>query len=433
MKMQKYTAPDMRTALRKVRAAHGPDALILFTRRAAGVVELTVATDAEAAAGVGSLTALPRAVGAEQGMASPRPVPPVRSIPALAEGRPDAALPVEARAVAATASDVVAEGAPVAGPLVASPAVGRHDGIDGELKALRRLLETQLAALAWNDLTRRSPVTAELLRDFAALGLDRTFAQDLMAAVTPSDDLTAARREAQQVLLGRLPITADRWSEQGGVLAVVGPAGAGKTQAVAAIAARWVLRHGPSGAALVSAGDPRFGAFDQLARMGRLLGVPTYQLDSAAELPALLSRLRDQRLVLVDTGAPPAGAASAEAAAAAVTALRTVAEVAVTLPATSQAAALKRTAARYAALGATAAIATRLDEAESLGGLLSALSGAALPLAYTLHGTRLPDDLRPARAEDLLEQASALVARHGTVADEDLLISRFEGRVHATL
>jgi flagellar biosynthesis protein FlhF len=65
MKMQKYTAPDMRTALRKVRTDHGPDALILFTRRAAGVVELTVATDPEAAARVGALTPARQVVGGE--------------------------------------------------------------------------------------------------------------------------------------------------------------------------------------------------------------------------------------------------------------------------------------------------------------------------------------------------------------------------------
>ena len=78
----------------------------------------------------------------------------------------------------------------------------------------------------------------------------------------------------------------------------------------------------------------------------------------------------------------------------------------------------------------TACIATRLDEAASLGGLLSAVISAALPLVYVTDGTRLPDDLRPARSDELVALAVALQERHGNAADEDLLVSRLEGRLH---
>jgi flagellar biosynthesis protein FlhF len=219
--------------------------------------------------------------------------------------------------------------------------------------------------------------------------------------------------------------------EEGGVVSIVGGAGSGRTNALAAIAARWVLRHGPVGAVLVSAGDARFGAFDQLARLGRMLGVPTYQVDDVRELPQLLGRLRDSRLVLVDTAAlrsredDPAGEAQTVAI------LKSIGTVAAALPATVQASALRRMASRYAALGATSCIVTRLDEAASLGGLLSAVIVAGLSLAYVTDGTRLPDDLRPARADDLVALAAALVERHGVAADEDLLSRRLEGRLHA--
>jgi flagellar biosynthesis protein FlhF len=300
--------------------------------------------------------------------------------------------------------------------------------IDGELKALRRLLETQLAALAWNDLTRRSPVTAELVREFAALGIERDLAADVVATAPQSEDLAVARRHAHAALRDRIGVVEDRWTEQGGTLAIVGPAGSGKTSALAAIAARWVLRHGPAGAALVSAGDSRFGAFEHLARLGRLLGVPTYQVDDLDGVPELLARLGGQRLVLVDT--PAVRIDDTEAAARSMAALREVCTLAVTLPATMQATALRLTAARHARIGATVAIATRLDEAASLGGLLSASIGAGLPFAYVTDGTRLPDDLRPARAEDLVGLAVSLVERNGTAADEELLVCRAEGRAH---
>lgn len=410
MKMQQYTAPDMRTALRKVRAEHGPDALILWTRRTAGVVELTVATDPEAMANAEILTQARRAVGADTVAMSTR-----------SASRPVVVPPVVVPPV----------GIP---PVVVPPVVAGSPAIDSELKSLRHLLETQLAALAWNDLTRRAPVKAALMREFASLGLDRELGAALLEGVTSDDELERARQQGLSALCDRLKTIEDRWTTQGGVLSLIGSPGSGKSSAMAGIAARWVLRNGPNGAVLVSAGDPRFGAFEQLARLGRLLGIPTYQVEEIEALPALLARLGEQRLVLVDTGA--VGLRSDDRSddrgleERNLNILRKVGPIAAILPATLQATAARQLALRYARAGVTACIATRLDEAASLGGLLSAVITAGLPLAYVTDGTRLPDDLRPARSDELIALAVALQERNGNTADEDLLISRLEGRVH---
>ena len=396
MKMQKYTAPDMRSALRKVRSEHGPDALILWTRRTAGVVELTVATDPEAVANAEILTQAARAAGAD-----------TVAIPVRSVSRP-VAVP----------------------PAIIPPAVAGSAAIDSELKSLRHLLETQLAALAWNDLTRRAPVKAALMREFASLGLDRELGASLLESVTSDDELDRARQQALAAFSGRLLTIDDRWTTRGGVLSLVGSPGSGKSSAVAGIAARWVLRNGPNGAVLVSAGDPRFGAFEQLARLGRLLGIPTYQVEEIEALPALLTRLGEQRLVLVDTGATGSRSDDPSVEERNFATLRSIGSIAAVLPATLQATAARQIAARYARSGVTACIATRLDEAASLGGLLSAVITAALPLVYVTDGTRLPDDLRPARSDELVALAVALQERHGNAADEDLLVSRLEGRLH---
>lgn len=426
MKMQKYTAPDMRTALRKVRADHGADVVILSTRRAAGVVELTVASDPEAvAAAVAAAPPARLAVGDAVTASRPASAPPSSSTSTAAPViAPFARIP--------PASITATEPGSAAEPRASTSAPTAPNAVDIELKALRRLLETQLATLAWNDLTRRSPVAAELLRQFAELGLERDLAASLVESVTPGDDLGLARETALDALRSRLGTTGDGLAEEGGTLVMVGPAGSGKTGALAAIAARWVMRHGPTGAALVSAGDNRFGAYEHLARLGRLLGLPTYQVEDAKELPALLARLRDHRLVLVDTAATAPRGEAAEAQSDALAALRGIATIVLTLPATSQAATLRQAAARYVRLGATACIATRLDEATSLGGLLSAVIAAGLPLAYVTEGTRLPDDLRPARAAEMVSIAAMLAERHGAAADEELLARRIGGRMHAS-
>jgi flagellar biosynthesis protein FlhF len=396
MKMQKYTAPDMRSALRKVRSEHGPDALILWTRRTAGVVELTVATDPEAVANAEILTQATRAAGAD-----------TVAIPVRSVSRP-VAVP----------------------PAIIPPGVAGSAAIDSELKSLRHLLETQLAALAWNDLTRRAPVKASLMREFASLGVDRELGAELLESVTSDDELDRARQQALAAFGDRVMTIDDRWTTQGGVLSLVGSPGSGKSSAMAGIAARWVLRNGPNGAVLVSAGDPRFGAFEQLARLGRLLGIPTYQVEEIEALPALLTRLGEQRLVLVDTGATGSRSDDPSVEERNFATLRSIGSIAAVLPATLQATAARQIAARYARLGVTACIATRLDEAASLGGLLSAVISAALPLVYVTDGTRLPDDLRPARSDELVALAVALQERHGNAADEDLLVSRLEGRLH---
>jgi flagellar biosynthesis protein FlhF len=415
MKMHKYTAPDMRTALRKVRAEHGPDALILWTRRTAGVVELTVATDPEAMANAEILTEARRAVGAD-----------TVAMPTRSTSRPAVVPPVGVPPVGVPPVGVPPVGVP--------PAFAGSPTIDSELRSLRHLLETQLAALAWNDLTRRAPVKAALMREFASLGLDRELGAALLEGITSDDELERARQQGLAALCDRLKTIDDRWTTQGGVLSLIGSPGSGKSSAMAGIAARWVLRNGPNGAVLVSAGDPRFGAFEQLARLGRLLGIPTYQVEEIEALPALLARLGEQRLVLVDTGAiglrsddrsDDAGLEERN-----LSILRSAGSIAAILPATLQATAARQLALRYARAGVTACIATRLDEAASLGGLLSAVIMAGLPLAYVTDGTRLPDDLRPARADELIALAVALQERHGNTADEDLLVSRLEGRVH---
>jgi flagellar biosynthesis protein FlhF len=171
-----------------------------------------------------------------------------------------------------------------------------------------------------------------MIREFATLGIERELAAEILSALPSTDDLGAARVRARETLIGRLAALDDTWTEQGGTLVLVGPAGAGKTSALAAIAARWVLRNGPDGAALISAGDTRFGAFEHLARLGRLLGLPTYQVEDANEVPALIARLGGLRLILVDTPAPSGRGESAETQEQQFAALRGLGTIAVTLP-----------------------------------------------------------------------------------------------------
>ena len=87
----------------------------------------------------------------------------------------------------------------------------------------------------------------------------------------------------------------------GGVVSLVGATGVGKTTLIAKLAARWVLRHGTRDVALITTDAVRIGAQEQIHTLGRLLGIPAYAIDGAAEVASALEHLQDKRLILIDT------------------------------------------------------------------------------------------------------------------------------------
>ena len=399
MKIKKYVSSDMRQALRAIREEQGPDAVILSNRTLPDGVEITVAIDyeAEAWAGSGTAAALNRTA------AAPSPSDGVQGFRDLLAQRE-------------------------AGPVAASAA---PDAVNAELRTLRRMLETQLAALAWNDLTRRSPIATELLRELTEIGFARDVAARVADALPSGIDFMSARRLAIARLADELATTGDRWLDYGGIVAFVGPTGAGKSTAIAKLAARWVMRHGPKDLALIGADPVRVGATDEIGHLGRLLGVATYTVDRLEELPALLQRVSRQRLVLIDTVGL---SARDERAAGALRVLRAASpqmEIAITLAASMQTGVVEECLERYRDGGASSCVVTKLDECASLGGLLSAAIRARVPVSYISEGQRIPDDLRVARALDLVSTSVLLAEKHGAAADDDMLTRRFSGVIHA--
>jgi flagellar biosynthesis protein FlhF len=293
-----------------------------------------------------------------------------------------------------------------------------------ELKTLRRMLETQLAQLAWNDLTRRAPVHVEILRELTEIGISQDLSDYILKQLPDKVELGFARRFAIAGLSQYLLVTGDRWLENGGRVAFIGATGVGKTTTLAKLAVRWVLRHGPRDIALVGSDTVRIGAQAQIQSLGQMLGVPVYTPENFESLPTLLSRL-DQRLILIDT---PGSSLRDTQLAGRLSVLANSAsklETAVVLAASTQAGALEETVKRFAPANPSCCLLTKVDEAASLGGALSVLIRARLPISYTSEGQRVPEDLRPARALELVSTAVRLAKASGAAADEDLLRRRF--------
>jgi flagellar biosynthesis protein FlhF len=303
--------------------------------------------------------------------------------------------------------------------------------MSAELKAMRRILETQMAQLAWNDLTRRAPIHTEILTDLTQVGLSKEFASQIVSQLPSATDLIKARRLSIALIGQRINVTGDRWLDQGGRVALIGPTGVGKTTALAKLAVRWVLRHGARSLALISADGVRIGAHDQMQALGQMLDVPVHIADSFEDIPEILEQLGSQRFVLIDTPGmsqrDPQLTARLEQLANAGHGLETT----LVLSASTQAGALEETAKRYAKAKPASALLTKVDEAASLGGVLSVVAASALPVSYVSEGQRVPEDLRPARALELVSRAVQLAKATGAAADEDLLRRRYGDVAHA--
>jgi flagellar biosynthesis protein FlhF len=400
MKMKRYLAADMRAALRLVREEQGSDAVILSTRQTAEGVEVCAAIDVELAAGQGTLAETAALKQLERS-----------ALQELERGAAEAAAQVYAK--------------PLRGSLElrADPSVGE------ELRSLRNLLEQQLAALAWNDFTRREPLKARALADLATLGLERGLALQIVGELPTGLDGEQVQRTPYAMLARRLQVCAAPM-QRTGALALIGPPGSGKSTTLSKLAARYVLEQEAANLVLISTDDERLGSHEQLRSLGRVLGARVETVTSMDELAARIEALSG-RFILIDT--PGVSGRDSEAAAryAALRARCPALQLMLVLPSSAQSGVVDEAVLNFAQPVAHCCALTRLDEAVSLGGVLSALARSQLPVAYVCDGPAIPDDLRPARAHQLVARAIELSRQAQNCADDELLARRYGANVNA--
>lgn len=176
-------------------------------------------------------------------------------------------------------------------------------GIDSELQSIRRLIEEHLGYQAWDLAQRRDPGKSKVLSGMLQAGFSAALARQFIAKMP---DALAAPQKLDWIKAGldrnlRTIAPADEIVERGGVYALVGPTGVGKTTTVAKIAARCVVRFGADRLALLSTDGYRIGAQEQLRIYGKLLGVRVIAVKDATDLQCVLQDLRGKHLVLIDT------------------------------------------------------------------------------------------------------------------------------------
>jgi flagellar biosynthesis protein FlhF len=416
MKIKRYVAADMRAALRAIREEQGADAVILSTRRTSEGVEVCSAIDLELAAGQGTLAETAALKQLER-----------TAMHELERDAAESSPPTAATAQAALADALLSS--PPIRPAVAAAEYGADRRVADELRSLRNLLEQQVAALAWNDFTRREPLKARSLADLATLGIERTLALQIVAELPTALTDEQAQRTPYALLARRIQ-TCTPPVERSGALALIGPPGSGKTTTLSKLAARYVLEQDPANLVLISADDERLGSHEQLRSLGRVLGARVETVTDPGALEARIKALPG-RMILIDT---PGAAGRDSDAAARFAALRSrcaALQLMLVLPSSAQSGVVEEAVNHFGREVAHCCTLTRLDESVSLGGVLSALVRSQLPLAYVCDGPVIPDDLRPARAHQLVARAIELSRQAQGCADDELLARRYGASVNA--
>ena len=275
-----------------------------------------------------------------------------------------------------------------------------------ELSAMRQLIEREMGQFAVERM-RGSPARAAAYDALIGYGCEDHLAQAVAAKVDPQLDPAKVHAPMLAHLAQMLTVARAEPIDDGGVIALIGPTGAGKTTTLAKMAARFAQRHRARDVALVTTDNERAGAREQLQAHGRRLGITVCEADGPEGLAETLDQLADYPLVLVDTAGY---AARDRALLGQITWLRATRNVRclLALPATAHPADLNEVVRRYRMAAPEGVVLTKLDETGRLGGVLSVAVRNGLNIAYTTDGQHVPSALDAADASRLVLQLEKL-------------------------
>jgi flagellar biosynthesis protein FlhF len=312
-----------------------------------------------------------------------------------------------------------------------------------ELSSIRGMMEEQFAGLMWADGQRRNPTQATLTKRLFAAGFSAQLVKMMMDNLPAVDDIEAGLDWVNSVLESNVPVmeNEDALMERGGVFALMGPTGVGKTTTTAKLAARCVMRFGASKVALLTTDSYRIGGHEQLRIFGKILGVSVHAVKDSADLQLALSELRNKHIVLIDTiGMSQRDRLVSDQIAMLCRAGQPVQRLLV-LNATSHGDTLNEVVQAYQAAPdrqpLAGCILTKLDEATNLGSVLDTVIRYKLPVHYVSTGQKVPENLYVATRKFLIKSAFCIPRDNSPFVpqDEDVpaLLSALSARSTADL
>ncbi len=390
MKVKRYQADNMRQAMAQVREELGEDAVLISNKRVNGKVEVLAASGYE-------LEQLQHKVNKATASAPAEPSRATDTRPA-ARGSSERNLPFEMLANLEREKELSKQREQQQQAEIHSQSQSLRE-MQEELGRLRKMFEGEMEQLMWRESRDRQPNRVALLSRLEMIGINHDLAVKLVEKVLPCDDLNLGWQRVIRTLLKALKKPAPDPLEDGGIIAMIGSTGVGKTTTAVKLAARYAEIHGRNQVALVTTDDFRPGQREQLLSLGGSLGLSVQVAASQQEMQQALDSYSERKLVIIDTAGVNQRRKDFEKQFATVLAGDRPVVPFLVLSATVQESVLNDTIRAFTRLEPAAAIITKTDENASIGAVLSALIRYRLPVSYVATGQGIPDDLKQAGNE----------------------------------
>ncbi|MBT8124651.1 MAG: flagellar biosynthesis protein FlhF [Gammaproteobacteria bacterium] len=382
MDMKRFHEKNMHTALQKIREELGDNAVIISSSQNSSGVEVVAATDYEA---VENSDVIPNIEFYEKS-----------SI---------ANMQVASKSLADRHNIDI------------EPVVHEIDtsAIQKEISQLRAIIESQTELISWNKLIDQNTVARRLLQKLSISGFGFNLSKLLLGTVKSVNDFDSAWSQIEVRLKDKLSMTQECVIESGGIVALVGPTGVGKTTTIAKIAAQYAMQHGNSDIAIISTDHFRIGAHDQISIYGSILNVPVVTANDESELHKALKIVKNKKLVLIDTAGLSQRDARVQEVMQALSKLSKDLITYLVISANSQLCVQKEIINNFRSDNINGVVVSKTDEASQIGGVLTALIEQSLPLAYETTGQRVPEDIVRPNQDEILNKALDYGERFGSM------------------
>ena len=259
MNMKRFHEKNMHAALQRIREELGEDAVIISSNQNLNGVEVVAATDYEAVA--------------NSDLATNKEV----------HGNNPATMRFSNSEIN---QNKIAESNPM------------HNAADlqNEISQLRSMIESQTELISWRKLIAQNSASRKLLQKLSICGFGFNLSKKLLGSVKKLTDFDQAWSVIENDLQRKITITQENIIDDGGMVALVGPTGVGKTTTIAKIAAQYAIQHGNSDIAIISTDHFRIGAHDQISIYGSILNVPVVIANNESELRKALNIVRRKNL-----------------------------------------------------------------------------------------------------------------------------------------
>jgi flagellar biosynthesis protein FlhF len=276
-----------------------------------------------------------------------------------------------------------------------------------EIRNMRNVIEAQLAEISWGATQQREPIKSSILGTMLSAGFSAGLSKQLADHLPDNQSETEAKKWVASVLVKNLQAMSaeEEMLDKGGIFAIIGPTGVGKTTTTAKLAARYVMKHGTDKIGLITTDSYRVGGHEQLRIYGKILGVMVHSVKDEADLKIALNELKGKHTILIDTVGVSQRDKMVADQVAMLSDQRLNIQKLLCLNSTNTGDTLIDVIRAYRGQGLAGCVMTKIDEAMTVGNIIDVMVREKLKLFYVTNGQRVPEDLHLANKQQLVHRA----------------------------